>query len=95
MQGMRLDKTTLWLVTLGDVSASDVTWLYVEVRPQSSMEEVFSDVVQVMVVPVFVTEETVLDIAATLVSILNAMLPELAVAYADSAEESSIFFTRQ
>ena len=64
-------------MTLGDVSASDVTWLYVEVRPQSSMEEVFSDVVQVMVVPLSVTEEAVLDIAATLVSINTDPLEEV------------------
>ena len=77
MQGMRLDKTSLWLVTLGDVSASDVTWLYVEVRPQSSMEEVSSDVVQVMVVPLLVAEEAVSDITATLVSINTDPLEEV------------------
>ena len=59
------------------------------------MEEVSSDVVQVMVAPLLVAEEAVSDITAVLVSMCKAMLPELAVVYALSTLLSSIVFTLQ
>ena len=82
----------VWDVTLGDVSISAVAWLYVEVRPQSSMEEALSDVIQVMVTSVFTGEDSTSDSTAT---ISKAIFPLLALAYTLLRLILSVVLTRQ